>query len=84
MYQVKIKERAQKDMKKLAPSFRARIVTAIRSLANEPRPSGAKKLTAKEEWRFRLSDYRILYIIDDENKSVTIVRIKHRREVYRY
>ena len=83
MYRLNIKERAQKDVKKLAPSFRTRIAALIRSLAEEPRPSGAKKLTTKEEWRLRQGDYRILYTIDDKNKIVTVVRVKHRREVYR-
>lgn len=83
MYQIKIKERAQKDMRKLPPSIKERVVNLIRSLAEEPRPAGAKKLTAKQEWRLRQGDYRILYAVDDEQKTVIVVRVKHRREVYR-
>lgn len=83
MYQLKIKERAQKDMRKLAPSFRGRIAQLIRSLAKDPRPAGCQKLTNREEWRVRQGDYRVLYSIDDSKKLVTVVRIKHRAKVYK-
>lgn len=83
MYQLKIKERAQKDMRKLAPSFRRRIAQLIRSLAKDPRPAGCQKLTDREEWRVRQGDYRVLYSIDDSKRLVTVVRIKHRAKVYK-
>ena len=83
MYHLKIKERAQKDIKKLAPSYRTRIVQLVRFLADDPRPVHSGKLTNREEWRLRFGDYRILYVIDDKNRIVTIVRVKHRKEAYR-
>jgi len=83
VYQLKIKERAQKDMRKLAPSFRRRIAQLIRSLAKDPRPAGCQKLTDREEWRVRQGDYRVLYSIDDSKRLVTVVRIKHRAKVYK-
>ncbi len=83
MYQLKIKTRAQKDVKKLTPSHRTRLAELIRSLAQGPRPVNSKKLTNREEWRLCYGNYRILYTIDDENKTITIVRVKHRREAYR-
>lgn len=82
MYQLKIKEPAQKDLRKLAPSIRERMANLIRSLANEPRPPGSQKLTNRKEWRIRQGDYRVLYTIDDQQKSVTVVRIKHRARAY--
>ena len=60
-----------------------RIDRKILALAGTPRPSGCKKLKGyKDHWRIRAGDWRVLYIIDDEAKLVTITRIAHRREVY--
>jgi len=82
VYRLEIKERAQKDLRKLAPSLCERIAQLIHSLSNEPRPNGAQKLTDREEWRVRQGDYRILYTIDDQKKLVTVVRVKHRAKAY--
>ena len=59
------------------------IVARITALSDNPRPSGATKLVNREEWRVRVGNYRVLYQIDDKNRTVTIVSISHRREVYR-
>lgn len=83
MHRLKIKERAQKDLKKLAPVYRNKIALLIRELASTPRPQGAVKLTNREEWRIRQGEYRILYAIDDNSREITIIRIKHRRQAYR-
>ncbi len=84
MYRLKVKERAEKDLKKLAPVFRSQIITAVRALAENPRPQGAIRLTEREEWRIRQGDYRVLNSIDDRLQEVIIVRIKlerlHERE----
>ena len=82
MYRLKIKARAQKDIRTLAPVYQNKVATTIRALASNPKPQGAIKLTDREEWRVRQGDYRILYIIDDNVQEITVVRIKHRREVY--
>jgi len=60
-----------------------RIVSEIRVLAADPRPYGAQKLSNKEQYRIRYGNYRIVYSIDDKNLIVDIVKIGHRREVYR-
>lgn len=59
------------------------IVAIIKSLAKNPRPSGARKLAHRPELRVRTCDYRILYVVDDVRRTVTISAIAHRREVYR-
>lgn len=59
------------------------IVSAIRSLADVPRPLGSRKLANRSELRLRVGDYRILYSVDDVRRTVTINAIGHRREVYR-
>jgi mRNA interferase RelE/StbE len=62
---------------------RQRIVARIRSLAREPRPLGSQKLTAREQYRVRQGAYRIVYEIDDVERTVTVFRIGHRKGVYR-
>jgi mRNA interferase RelE/StbE len=58
-------------------------VSKIESLAQNPRPPGCKKLKGyKDKWRIRIGDWRVVYIIDDETKLVSVTRIAHRREVY--
>ena len=62
---------------------RRRIVTRIRALEREPRPAGCQKLTAKEQYRVRQGPYRIVYEIDDAKCTVTVVKIGHRKGIYR-
>jgi len=62
---------------------RQRIVTRIGSLADNPRPVGAEKLSGDDKYRIRQGDYRIPYEIVDATLIVTVVRIGNRREVYR-
>ena len=59
------------------------IIAAITALSDNPRPLGATKLANRPEWRIRVIDYRILYRIDDKNRTVTIASVSHRRDVYR-
>jgi len=61
------------------------VARKIDALADNPRPSGAEKLKgAKDLWRIRSGNYRIIYTIQDEALLVLVIRIGHRREVYRY
>jgi mRNA interferase RelE/StbE len=63
-----------------------RIGIAIRALADDPRPPGAALLTgegAERAWRVRVGDYRILYQIRDDQLLVIVIRVGHRREIYR-
>jgi mRNA interferase RelE/StbE len=61
----------------------ARTVFRLESLADNPRPAGCKKLKGyKDQWRIRMGDWRVVYIIDDTTKLVSVTRIAHRREVY--
>lgn len=84
MYQVVVERSAEKDLKRLASEIRPRIVKALKSLAETPRPPGSLKLSgATSDWRIRVGDYRIIYEIADEIRIVRINRIRHRGEVYR-
>ena len=61
-----------------------RVITAIRSLASDPRPPGSRKLTgSKSDWRIRVGDYRVLYEIADAVRVIRVNRVRHRRDVYR-
>jgi mRNA interferase RelE/StbE len=82
-YQILIQRSAQKDLSRIASLFRDRIIQAIRELENNPRPTGAKKLTGRKAWRIRVNDYRVIYEIYDDKLIVLVITIGHRREVYR-
>ena len=62
---------------------RRRMAAKIKGLAAAPRPLGSEKLSGEEKYRVRQGDYRVLYLIDDASSTVTVVKIGHRREVYR-
>ena len=83
MYRLEISHIAHKQIEALSPRLARRINEAIAGLANEPRPVGAKKLMGREGYRIRVGDYRILYVVDDAARLITVYRVKHRREAYR-
>jgi len=62
---------------------RQRIAQRISSLADNPRPPGCQKLSGRERYRIRQGNYRILYTIEDSQLVVFIIRVVHRKEVYR-
>ena len=82
-YSLDIKPSARKELESLSDNLIARIVPKIDSLAADPRPSGTKKLRGyKDLWRIRVGSYRIVYIIDDDRRMVSVTRVAHRRDVY--
>jgi mRNA interferase RelE/StbE len=82
-YGVEILRSAQRQLAKVDRKDQSRIISAIRALADEPRPSGSKKLSGRPAWRIRVGDYRVIYEIRDNQLLVLVVAIGHRREVYR-
>ena len=84
MHEVYLERSAENDLKRLPASIFHRIISQIKSLAENPRLSGCHKITgSKNDWRIRIGDYRIIYEIDEKAKAVRIMRVRHRREVYR-
>ena len=82
-YSTTFSRSAFKELEALSNPLVQRIFTKIEDLSGEPRPSGCTKLQGFSNlWRIRISDYRVVYSIDDNTKTVDIIRIKHRREVY--
>ncbi len=83
MYTVQIPRRVQKEIRRLGPMAGRRILAAIQELATDPRPLGSEPLEGRPGWRRRVGDYRILYDIDDATRTITIIEVGHRRDVYR-
>jgi len=82
-YSLEIKPAAAKELDALDHALFARIDRKILVLAENPRPSGCKKLRGyKDQWRIRVGDWRVVYIVDDAAKRVSVTRVAHRREVY--
>ena len=82
-YSLRIKRSAEKDMDRLPPAIFDRIAETILALEAEPRPQGSRKLRGAEEYRVRVGSYRILYTIDDDTRTVEVVAVGHRRDIYR-
>jgi mRNA interferase RelE/StbE len=84
VYEVHLERASENDLKRLPTAIFHRIIPQIRALAENPRPLGCRKLTgSKNDWRIRIGDYRVLYEIDEKVRAVRIMRVRHRREVYR-
>lgn len=82
-YSVVIKSSAQKELDALDDAVFRRIDRRIVALAENPRPAGCKKLKGyKDQWRIRIGDWRVVYVIDDSAERVSITRVAHRRDVY--
>ncbi len=82
-YRLLIKPSAAKELEQIPKKDRQRIVARIDALAEQPTPSGCEKLSGQDRYRIRQGDYRAVDSIDDQDCTVRIVKIGHRREVYR-
>jgi mRNA interferase RelE/StbE len=82
-YSVLIKKSAERDLRKIPKADLQRITQRIKDLASIPRPSGNEKLAGQDSYRIRQGDYRIVYTVDDNQRLIEIIKIGHRREVYR-
>ncbi len=81
-YKVVFKKSVAKDLRQIPNHDIHRILKRIDSLKENPRPSGAEKLSGDEKYRLRQGNYRILYWIEDEIITITVVKVGHRRDVY--
>ena len=83
-YRIEYRPEARRSLKKLDPPTRRRIVSRIEKLADNPRPAGVEVLKGLEHlYRLRVGDYRVIYRIEDRARLVLVIRVGHRREVYR-
>lgn len=82
-YRLFVQRSAEREIERVPAGVRRLVVRRIETLANDPRPHGVKKLSAREEYRVRQGDYRVVFTIDDAAQVVTVVRVAHRSDVYR-
>jgi len=82
-YRLLLKKSAERELRKIPKADLQRITERIKELATIPRPSGSEKLAGQDSYRIRQGDYRIVYTVDDVHRQIEIIKIGHRREVYR-
>jgi mRNA interferase RelE/StbE len=82
-YKVLIKPSAVKEIEEIPKKDRLRVVERVQALSGTPRPPGCEKLSGQDKYRVRQGAYRIVYSISDQERTVLIVKVGHRREVYR-
>ncbi len=81
-YQVTIKPKAVKSLKKINDPYYSNIKTAIVDLGNNPRPEGYKKLKGRDGYRIRVANYRVIYEIFDTELVVDVIDLGHRKDIY--
>ena len=83
-YRLLIKPSAVKDIEAIPlKRDRQRVVERISKLAEDPHPSGSEKISGQDKYRVRQGRYRILYVIEDQDLIVQVVKVGHRKDVYR-
>jgi mRNA interferase RelE/StbE len=82
-YELKVKKSVARDLRAVPKADLKRILQRIQSLTDDPRPPGCEKLSGQERYRVRQGNYRIIYEIDDGVLTVLVVKVGHRRDVYR-
>ncbi len=82
-FEIRFKKSVAKDLRTLPNEDVRRILKRIEALSNDPRPPGSEKLSAHERYRVRQGVYRVVYEIHDSALVVIVVKVAHRREVYK-
>jgi mRNA interferase RelE/StbE len=82
-YRIFFKRSVNKDLSTIPEKDLKRILQKIESLGDDPRPPGSEKLSGQEKYRLRQGSYRIVYSIQDNELTVWVVKVGHRKEVYR-
>ncbi len=82
-YKVRVLASAEKELRSVPKQQLKRLAARLQGLAANPRPHGSKKLSDSERFRVRQGDWRVVYEIDDDKKEAVVVKVGHRREVYR-
>ena len=82
-FKIFFKESVWKDLKQIPKKDVRKIIKKIEGLGNDPRPAGCEKLSGDEKFRIRQGRYRIVYSIQDKELTVWVVKVGHRKDVYR-
>lgn len=83
IYEVRLKKSAQKELNKLPKQIGIRVSKAIYNLANNPRKGKVRPMIGTKSWRLRVGNYRVIYDISDKELTILIVRMRHRKDVYK-
>lgn len=84
MYRLLLTDSARKDLDRLRGATWERVRDALMDLPDDPRPRGCKKLRGgADSYRIRIGEYRAVYAVDEPSQAATLLRVRHRREVYR-
>ena len=83
VYKVYFRESVQKDFRTIPNKDIKKILQRIEALSVDPRPAGCEKLTDREQYRIRQGWYRIVYSVQDNESTVHIVKVAHRKDIYR-
>lgn len=83
-YRIEWRPSTKKDLKKITKSEIPKIIQAVEALTEEPRPNGSTKLSGSEfTYRIRIGNYRVIYEIHDDVVLIEVVKVGHRKDVYR-
>ena len=82
-YRILFKKSVQKDLNSIPTKDLKKILKRIEALVEDPRPPGCEKLSGQERYRLRQGRYRILYSIQDDELTVWVVKVRHRKDAYR-
>jgi mRNA interferase RelE/StbE len=82
-YKIEIKKSAIKELHSIPQKDIQKIITKIKSLSSNPKPQGCTKLTNREDYRIRVGNYRIIYSINDDILIIIVIKLGHRKEIYR-
>ena len=74
---------AVKELEAIPKKELQKFIKKIQSLASDPRSEGSQKLSHREQYRLRQGDYRIIYSVQDDDSTVHIIKVGHRKEIYR-
>jgi len=82
-YKIFFKKSVEKDFRAIPKNDLKKILDRIEALAEDPRPQGCEKLTGQQKYRLRQGRYRILYSIQDDELTIWVVKVGHRKDIYR-
>jgi mRNA interferase RelE/StbE len=84
VYEVLLERRAERDIKRLPKEIFDRLIPHLKALSENPKPSGCRKISgSRSDWRIRIGDYRVIYEVNEQEHAVKVMRIRHRKNVYR-
>ena len=82
-YKIFFKKSVEKDFKKIPTKYLVKILSKIEALKKNPKPNGSEKLTGFDLYRIRLGTYRVVYSIQDQELTIWVIKVGHRKEIYK-